>query len=125
MNPSDWEFGVAHLVVGVLLLVPLAVTVQASTDASVIGTLAGSPIGVVAQVSDTFEFWFDEKGNGRYRFLFPESVGPIINSPGQIVDGNLTYFLPTTVTNGDVRVWEDPPMTVLSDLLRFTDAAGI
>jgi len=118
------KFRISRLVIlgGVLLAAPLAFTVRATT----IGTLAGASGSVIVpQANDPFEYWFDEQGNGRYRIFLPGSPpGPIVNSPGQVINGNLTYFLPSPVVTGDVRIWEDSARTVLSDVLRFTDAAG-
>ena len=85
-----------------------------------------------------FTLYFDENANGSW------SPGSLVNSsgPGAIPDPGqmlpdptqaghplvLTYMLPVvagdTVISGDIRIWDDPNHTILSDVICFTDAAG-
>jgi hypothetical protein len=71
---------------------------------------------------------FDEYGNGRISQnggAFTTLQGTLMADPTQA--GNptvLTYLLPESVISGDIRVWDDSSRTILSDVLRFTDAAG-
>lgn len=73
----------------------------------------------------TFEFFFDENGNGR----ISQNGGPITPLAGVIAPDPasgmpaLTYFLPELVINGDVAVVE-PGGQTLTDGLRFTNAQG-
>jgi len=98
--------------------------------------LCGSAVQLHAQ--NFFTLYFDEYGNGSW------SPGSLVNTtgPGANPDpgvmapdptqaGNplaLTYFLPLvpgdTVFSGDIRIWDDPGHTILSDVICFTDAAG-
>ncbi len=78
-----------------------------------------------------FTLYFDESGNGSVDLrnglgLQPDPgvMLPDPTQPGMVV---LTYMLPVAgipVQNGDIRVWEDTSMTLLSDVIRFTDANG-
>jgi hypothetical protein len=45
-----------------------------------------------------FILTFDEAGNGSYT----QNAGPVVNDPGFILDGFLTYGLPEIVGPGDV-----------------------
>ena len=94
------------LVVG-LLLITCAMPVLAGT------TPAGS--------GDPFDLYFDEFGHGTYY----QNGGPAVSDPGVMMTDPqstwtaLAYILPEPVAIGDVRIWEDPTATILSDLLRF------
>ena len=99
----------------------LAVTLTSALLEARASNLAGS--------GDPFTFNFDETGNGlidlRNGFGFQPNAGFMAPDPTQ--PGNplvLTYLLPAPTVNGDVRIWEDSTDTVLSDVLRFTDANG-
>lgn len=95
-------------------------------------------IAIQSRAQNFFTLYFDENANGSW------SPGSLVNStgPGLNLDvgqmlpdptqaGNplvLTYMLPLvpgdTVFSGDIRIWDDPNHTVLSDVITFTDAAG-
>jgi hypothetical protein len=86
--------------------------------------LSAARADVIGQ-GDPFIFNFDEAGNGSYRlFLGPTlGYGKLVNDPGFILDGFLTYALPEPVTLGDVGI-ADPSQTCTglancSDGLRF------
>jgi hypothetical protein len=83
----------------------------------------------LAGSGDPFTFFFDENGNGRIDFR--DGTGTNANNgalaPDPTQAGNplvLTYFLPGPIVNGDVRIWENANFTILSDVMRFTDASG-
>jgi hypothetical protein len=88
----------------------------------------GARADVLAGGGDPFSLNFDENGNGAFTLNGgPRTplVGVMAPDPSRGGAPSLTYFLPQTpVVNGDVRIWEDANRTVLSDVLRFTDAAG-
>ena len=76
----------------------------------------------LAGAGNSFEFWFDENGNG----TISVSGGPSVPNPGFLsvepISGmtTLTYTLPEPVGTGDVRIWEDSITSqILSDVLRF------
>jgi hypothetical protein len=99
----------------------LAVSFASAVSEAQTTNLAGS--------GDPFTFNFDENGNGlidlRAGAGFQPNPGFMAPDPTQ--PGNplvLMYLLPAPTVNGDVRIWEDSSGTVLSDVLRFTDAAG-
>jgi hypothetical protein len=91
-----------------------------------------APANTLAGSGDPFTLNFDENGNGLIDLRdgngFQVLEGVLAPDPTQA--GNplvLTYDLPTSpfpVVNGDVRIWEDVNQTILSDVLRFTDANG-
>jgi len=91
----------------VLLLVASAVPMYADSN------LSGS--------GDPFTIWFDENGHS----VYTQNGGPGVATPWFMMADpisnqvGLAYVLPELVGIGDVRVWEDPSMTALSDLLRF------
>jgi len=79
-------------------------------------------------LSDPFVLNFNENGNGQISI----NGAPFVSDPGSMTldptwsgQYSLTYTLPSLVVAGDVRIW-DPGTgnTVLSDVLRFTDANG-
>ena len=75
---------------------------------------------IVAGGGDPFTITFDENGNASYQ-VFNSSTGtygPVVNDPGFISGGFLTYALPEPVGPGDVAVLE-PTTGALSDGLRF------
>jgi hypothetical protein len=98
--------------------------------------LCGSAVQSHAQ--GFFTLYFDENGNGSWSHgsLVGTSGPGLLPSPGVLLPdptqaGNppvLTYFLPLvpgdTVFSGDIRIWDDPGRTILSDVICFTDAAG-
>lgn len=93
---------------------------SAPRPAQAAGGLAGS--------GDPFTLDFDEYGNGLIDYRdgtgFHVLTGSLSLPP---MGGNvsvLTFQLPSPVVTGDVRVWEDFGKTILSDVLRFTNAAG-
>lgn len=96
----------SFLVLAILLVVS-AVPMYADS------TLAGA--------GDPFTIWFDENGNGQISV----NGAPIVANPGFLtIDplsgmNALAYLLPEVVVQGDVRVWEDPAASILSDLMRF------
>ncbi|PYJ07566.1 MAG: hypothetical protein DME25_03570, partial [Verrucomicrobia bacterium] len=83
----------------------------------------------LAGSGDPFTITFDENGNS---LIDLRDGSPLVPAPwGMLADptqpGNppvLTYFLPGPIVNGDVRIWEDASFSILSDVLRFTDAQG-
>jgi hypothetical protein len=99
----------------------LAISFASAVSEAQTTNLAGS--------GDPFTFNFDENGNGlidlRAGAGFQPNPGFLAPDPTQ--PGNplvLMYSLPAPTVNGDVRIWEDSSETVLSDVLRFTDANG-
>lgn len=88
------------------------------------GILPGSPFN-----SDPFTLNFDENGNGSIsinRGEFTPLQGTLAMDPSNGGIFALTYTLPpgqTPVVNGDVLVME-PFGAGMSDVIRFTDAAG-
>jgi len=95
-------------------------------------TIAGALLCVVSlamcgSARANFIFDFDEFGNGSFSTdgtHFTPSLGVLLPDPTQATHPLvLSYFLPQTpVGNGDVIVLEAP--TIVSDDIRFTDAAG-
>ena len=76
-----------------------------------------------------FTFDFDENGAGsvdlRNGAGFISLQGQLMPDPTQAGDPMvLTYLLPDLVVNGDVRIGDNASQTILSDVLRFTDANG-
>jgi hypothetical protein len=70
---------------------------------------------------------FDENGNGTWEDPDPVSWNGFMapDNTGGVAGSVLFYMVPfAPVPGGDVRIWEDASMTVLSDVLRFTDANG-
>jgi hypothetical protein len=79
--------------------------------------------------TQVFTLHFDENGNGSFDLRNGQGLQPdrgiMLPDPTQPGLFSLTYMLPVAgLVNGDVRVWEDPNMTLLSDWMRFTDANG-
>ena len=101
------------------------------------GPMGGSSIPPGASaVLDPLNFEFDENGNGRIQYSTPNPNGGFDITPWQAnngflapdptggVAGNvLTYLLGATVTVGD-QVFYEPGTTIISDVLRFTNATG-
>src|ERR1017187_3347122 len=76
-----------------------------------------------------FTFDFDENGNGFLNLEngagFKPLTGLLMPDPTQ--PGHplvLTSLLPSPMTAGDVRIWDDATHSALSDVLRFTDVNG-
>jgi hypothetical protein len=84
--------------------------------------------GGLAGSGDPFTLYFDEYGNGfvdnRDGTGLHALRGTLMPPPTGGSVPVLTYLLPSIVVTGDVRIWEDANKTVLSDILRFTNAAG-
>jgi len=85
-----------------------------------------------AQSGIYFTLNFDENGNGSYTTTSGGS-GPLqyiygADPTGGYAGNVLIYLLPVvtgdTVFGGDVRIWDDPARTSLSDDLRFCNTAG-
>ncbi len=73
---------------------------------------------------------FDENGNltwsgpyGNLTFLGYQAPDPTLGVSGDVLIYDLS-FLGYAVGAGDVRIWEDPEMEHLGDVLRFSDASG-
>lgn len=84
--------------------------------------IAGDPTD-----GSSFTFNFDENGNGSISVdggAFTNLTGTLMPDPTQGGLPVLTYLLPRIVIGGDVRIWDDFVGGQLSDILRFTDAAG-
>jgi hypothetical protein len=80
---------------------------------------AGLSLVVGAASARAGVFTFDEFGNGN----LPHIIAP--DPTGGVAGNVLIYLLPfETNGGGDVRIWENQSMTVLSDVLRFTNADG-
>ena len=79
--------------------------------------------GGLAGSGDPFTAFFDENGNGTYdpRDGTGLKTLQVLGGAGTAL---LTYLLPSPVITGDVRIWEDDARTILSDVLRFTNANG-
>ena len=79
--------------------------------------------GGLAGSGDPFTATFDENGNGFYdpRDGTGLKTLQVLGGAGTTL---LTYLLPSPVITGDVRIWEDFLGGTLSDVLRFTNAAG-
>ena len=83
--------------------------------------------GNLAGGGDPFTIWFDENGNGSISL----NGDPAIPNPGLVFTDPLSginalaYVLPEVVADGDVRIWDDPGATVLSDLLRFENGVTL
>jgi hypothetical protein len=78
---------------------------------------------IVAGGGDPFTITFDENGNASYQ-VFDSGTGtygPVVNDPGFISGGFLTYRLPEFVGTGDVQILE--PSGARSDGLRFLNDA--
>lgn len=76
-------------------------------------------------VADTFTF--DENGNATYCSAVGCTAATsyyAADVTGGVAGNVLYYVLPGVVNGGDVRIWSDNSMSVISDILRFTDAAG-
>jgi hypothetical protein len=88
----------------------------------------------LAGSGDPFVLYFDENGNGSVGLSTDGGItfgplspltGALLPDPTQGGKPALTYILPELVNYGDVRVWEPGSTSqILSDLMRFTDAAG-
>jgi hypothetical protein len=90
-------------------------------------TIMPARADIMAGTGDPFIFNFDENGNGSYStdgVHFTPSPGVVMPDPSPGHNNVLTYMLPSLVESGDVRIWEDAAKTILSDVIRFTDAAG-
>jgi hypothetical protein len=80
--------------------------------------------------SDPLTFNFDENGNGSINVNgggFQNLPGSLLADPSNGGIPALTYLLPGAVTpvgNGDVRIFENAGLTILGDVLRFTDSQG-
>jgi hypothetical protein len=84
--------------------------------------IAGDPTD-----GSSFTFNFDENGNGSISVeggSFTTLTGTLMPDPTQGGLPVLTYLLPRIVIGGDARIWDDFIGGQLSDVLRFTDAAG-
>jgi len=104
-----------------LLLLLAAVCSAAVPNARAI-FIAGDPTD-----GSSFTFNFDENGNGQISVDgggFTNLTGTLMPDPTQGGLPVLTYLLPRIVIGGDVRIWDDFVGGQLSDILRFTDAAG-
>jgi len=79
--------------------------------------------GGLAGSGDPFTATFDENGNGFYdpRDGTGFKTLEVLGGAGTTL---LVYRLPSPVITGDVRIWEDFLGGTLSDVLRFTNAAG-
>jgi len=77
---------------------------------------------------DPWVFNFDEQGNGSISINggpFQTLNGSLRPDPsGSGIANALTYFLPATVSNGDVRISDGSLTGPLGDVIRFTDANG-
>jgi len=103
-----------------VLLALLGISGYLGVRASVLSGAASSPL-------DPFVLNFDENGNGQLSInggAFADHPGGLSLDPTRSGLYSLTYTLPGVVNNGDIRIWEDASMTVLSDVIRFTDANG-
>src|SRR3954463_13056768 len=77
---------------------------------------SGMGVGGPASAADPT---FDELGNSD---TYTSIIAP--DPTGGVAGNVLIYLLPGLVTAGDARIFEDASRTTLSDLLRFTNAAG-
>ena len=80
----------------------------------------------IAGSGDPFTLMFDEYGNGLIDLEdgtgFHTLQGIVAPDPWGLM--SLYFPLPSLVVSGDVRVWETPGTSDLSDVLRFTNANG-
>jgi hypothetical protein len=98
-------------------------------SALILACLSVGTFHAYAQAGFTFDF--DENGNGSLDLRdgsgFQPDPGFLASDPTQAANPLvLTYSLVGVgpVVNGDMRIWEDSARTILSDVMRFTDAAG-
>jgi hypothetical protein len=95
----------------------------AGPSSALADVMSGNP----ADPLDPWIFDFDENGNGSINVNgtgFVPLVGHMEPDPTGVVPFALTYHLPELVACGDARIWEDDTRTIVSDVLRFTNAIG-
>jgi hypothetical protein len=111
-------------------LSPLAIASTLLVGFSLSNARADSGTSLAGSGTDFFQIRFDEvttamiSNNGG---PFTTLIGTLAPDPAVPAGGGgnvLTFMLPSPVITGDVRIFEPPSLAVLSDVLRFTNAAG-